>query len=143
MTDQLRPVRPFGVTLVAAFTWLTAAMDIVAAILLFALLGVDSVVEGFGGAGTIVALAVVTLLVGILAFVFAFGLVRGNPVARLAVTAIQVLAIGASIWRIAVDPAAIWSEGLSILLGIAIILLLWMGEASRWFAGLSPNEPSR
>ncbi|QTX05594.1 hypothetical protein [Agromyces archimandritae] len=141
MSGILGPTRPIGVTVVAALVWIGAVMDVVAGILVFALLGAPELAEEYGGTGGLVSLAIASILFGVAAFIVGFGLLAGNPVARLAITVLELFSIGISVWHFAIDPNAVWSELVSILIAIAIVGLLWVGDAGRWFRQLAPDEP--
>lgn len=141
MSGVLGPTRPFGVTVVAALIWIGSVMDVVAGILVLALLGVPEAVALLGGTVAVVTLGVASILFGVVTFFVGFGVLRGNPVARIAATVLELFSIAISIWHLGADRNAIWSELVSVLIAIAIIALLWVGDASRWFKQLAPDEP--
>jgi hypothetical protein len=72
----------------------------------------------------------------------AFGLLRGNATARIAATVVQLFSLASSISIGVMQPSALTTEILSALLALAILLLLWSGEATRYFRGLAPDEPT-
>ena len=142
MSDQFGPKRPFGVTIVAALTIVAGVIDVIGGISLLAMQGDSAVADRFGGVGVLVTLAIMSILVGALTLVIAWGLLRGNPTARIAATVLQVLSLASSIWIGITQPSTLPTEILSALLAIAILFLLWSGEATRYFKGLAPDEPS-
>jgi hypothetical protein len=142
MSDQLATKRPLGVTIVAALSIIAGIIDVIAGIMLLAVQADPAVVERAGGAGLVVTAAIVSLLLGAAMIVIAFGLLRGYATARIAATVLQVFSLAQSIWLGIVNPAMLPSEILSALLAIALLFLLWSGEASRYFKGLAPDEPA-
>ena len=141
MSEQFGPRRPLGVTIVAALAFISGAFDIIGGLLLLPLQGDPAVADGFGGTAMVVTLAVVSTLVGILTLVIAFGLLGGNPVARIAATVLQALSFAMSVWIGITQPATLATEIPSALLAVAIVILLWSSDATRYFRGLAPDEP--
>jgi hypothetical protein len=132
--------RPVAVTVVGALVWVNAALDLVAGF--FLLIGATI---GGDDQATRTAWAImgsVSLLVGALAAVIAFGLMRGNAVARIAITAIEVVSIAASVSAAIANPSSAVNEIVSALVALAIILLLWSSESTRFFRGLAPDQPT-
>lgn len=142
MSDQFATRRPLGVTIVAALAIIAGIIDVIAGIMLLAIQAEPEVVERAGGTGLLVTAAIVSLLLGAFMIVIAFGLLRGNATARIAATVLQVFSLIESIWLGVVHPSMLPSEILSALLALALLFLLWSGEASRYFKGLAPDEPS-
>lgn len=142
MSDQFGPKRPFGVTIVAALVIVSGVFDIIGGVVLLAMPSDADVAARFGGAGMVVAVAVVSIVLGAIVLVVAYGLLRGNAVSRIIVTVLQVISLAGSIWSGIAAPATLSTEILSALLAIAILFLLWSGEATRYFRGLAPGEPT-
>jgi hypothetical protein len=142
MSDQFGPKRPLGVTIVAALAVISGIFDVLGGLLLLPMQNDAAVADVFGGPGMIVALSVISTLVGILTLVIAFGLLRGNPVARIAATVLQVLSLVMSIWVAIAQPSTLATEIPSALVALAIIVLLWSADATRYFRGLAPDEPT-
>ena len=141
MSDQFGPKRPLGVTIVAALAILSGAFDIIGGIVLLAGQGDAELAEAFGGTGMLVTVAAVSIVIGVAILIIAVGLLRGNAVARVAATAVQVFSLVMSIWVAIAQPSSLGTEIPSALLAIAVLVLLWSGEASRYFRGLAPDEP--
>ena len=74
--------------------------------------------------------------------IVAFGLLRGNSVARIAATVVQAVSLASSIWIGIAQPSTLATEIVSALVALAILMLLWSGEATRYFKGLAPDEPT-
>jgi hypothetical protein len=142
MSEQFGPRRPFGVTIVAALAFISGAFDIIGGLLLLPLQGDAGVADRFGGTAMLVTVAVISTLTGILMLVIAFGLLGGNPVARIAATIVQAISLAMSIWIGITQPTALATEIPSALLALAILILLWSGDATRYFRGLAPDEPT-
>jgi hypothetical protein len=135
-----RARRPAAVTVVGALVWVNAALDLVAGafLLVGATIGGDSDAERT----TMAIMGAVSLLVGALAAVIAFGLMNGNAVARIAITAIEIVSIISSVGAAVADPSSAVNEIVSALVALAIILLLWSAESTRFFRGLAPGQPT-
>jgi len=142
MSDQFGPKRPLGVTIVAALAIVSGAFDVLGGIVLF-ILGSDAeTVEAFGGSALLATAAIAAIAIGVIMVIIAFGLLRGNAVSRLAATVVQAVSLVMSIWFAIVEPSTLGTEIPSALLALAILVLLWSGEATRYFRGLAPNEPT-
>jgi hypothetical protein len=142
MSDQFATKRPLGVTIVAALAIIAGIIDLIAGVMLLVVQAEPSAVERAGGAGMIVTAAIVSLLLGAAMIIIAFGLLRGNAAARIAATVLQAFSLVESIWLAVVHPSLAPSEILSALIAVALLFLLWSGEASRYFRGLAPDEPT-
>ena len=132
--------RPAAVTVVGALVWVNAALDLVAGS--FLLIGATIGGDDQATRTTWAIMGSVSLLVGALAAVIAFGLMRGNPVARIAITAIELVSIAGSVSAAIANPSSATNEIVSALIAVAIILLLWSGESTRFFRGLAPDQPT-
>ena len=141
MSDQFGPKRPLGVTIVAVLAILSGAFDIIGGIVLLTGQGDAELAEAFGGTGMLVTVAAVSIVIGVGILIIAVGLLRGNAVARVAATAVQVFSLVMSVWVAIAQPSSLGTEIPSALLAIAVLVLLWSGEASRYFRGLAPDEP--
>jgi hypothetical protein len=132
--------RPAAVTVVGALVWVNAALDLVAGsfLLIAATIGGDDDATRTTSA----IMGSISLLVGALAAIIAFGLMNGNPIARIAITAIEVVSIAASISAAIANPSSAVNEIVSALVALAIILLLWSADSSRFFRGLAQDEPT-
>jgi hypothetical protein len=142
MSDQFGPKRPLGVTIVAALAIVSGAFDIIGGIALLATLSNQEVADALGGAALATTLAIVEIAIGIIMLVIAWGLLRGNVVSRIAATVVQVISLAGSIWIGVAQPSTLATEIVSALVALAILMLLWTGEATRYFKGLAPDEPT-
>jgi hypothetical protein len=142
MSDQFGPKRPLGVTIVAALAIISGVFDVIGGIVLLVMQSDPAVVDRFGGAGLLLTLAIGSILLGVAMLLIAFGLLRGNATARIAATVVQLFSLASSIWIGVMQPSTLATEILSALLALAILLLLWSGEATRYFRGLAPDQPT-
>lgn len=142
MSDQFGPKRPLGVTIVAALAIIAGAFDIIGGIALLATQSDPDVADAFGGAGVVTTVAIMEIVLGVFMLLIAFGLLRGNAVARIAATVVQALSLAGSIWIGIAQPATLPTEIVSALVALAILMLLWSGEATRYFKGLAPDQPT-
>lgn len=142
MSDQFGPKRPLGVTIVAALAIISGVMDVIGGIVLLVMQSDPAVVDRFGGTGLLVTLAIASILFGVIMLIIAFGLLRGNATARIAATFVAGFSLASSISIGVMQPSTLPTEVLSALLALAILLLLWSGEATRYFRGLGPDQPT-
>lgn len=142
MSAEFGPKRPLGVTIVAALAFVSGIFDVIGGIVLLTMQDDPAVADGFGGAGVLVSLAVMSIIFGVLMLLVGFGLLRGNVIARIAATVVQLFSLASSIWIAIVQPSTLATEIVSALLAVAILLLLWSREATRYFRGLAPDEPT-
>lgn len=140
MADQFGPKRPLGVTIVAVLAILSGAFDVIGGIVLLVAQDAE-LADAFGGAAMLVAVAAASIIIGVAMLLIALGLLRGNAVARVAATVVQVFSLAMSVWVGIAQPSSLGTEIPSALLAIAVLILLWSGEASRYFRGLAPDEP--
>ena len=141
MADQFGPKRPLGVTLVAALAIISGAFDVIGGIVLLAGQRDAELTDAFGGTGMLVTVATSSILIGLATIIIAIGLLRGNAVSRIAATVLQLISLAMSVWVAIAQPSSLGTEIPSALLAIAVLVLLWSGEASRYFRGLAPDEP--
>ncbi|RZS64434.1 hypothetical protein EV187_2821 [Agromyces ramosus] len=142
MSDQFGPKRPLGVTIVAALAIIAGTFDVIGGIVLLATQSDPDVADAFGGAGIATTIAIMEIVLGIFMLLIAFGLLRGNAVARIAATVVQALSLAGSIWIGIAQPSTLATEIVSALVALAILMLLWSGEATRYFKGLAPDQPT-
>lgn len=138
-TESIGVQRPASVTVVAALVWVNAALDLAA--------GIFFIVLALAGGGdpttttTFAVMGTVTILLAVIAALLAFGLMRGNAVARTVVTVVEVISITASVSAAFINPPTAVNEIVGALIALAIILMLWSSESTRFFRGLAPNQP--
>ena len=142
MSDQFGPKRPLGVTIVAALAIIAAVFDIIGGIVLLSMQGDTDAAAGFGGTGMMVTLGISSILFGAFMLVVSYGLLRGNSVSRIAATVVQVFSLASSIWIGVAQPSTLPTEILERPVALAILFLLWSREATRYFKGLAPDQPT-
>ena len=142
MSEQFGPKRPLGVTIVAILAIVSGIVDIIGGVALLPVQSDAEAAERFGGAGFLVAVAVTSIVLGAIMLVVAYGLFRGNAVSRFAATILQVISVAGSVSSGIAAPATLSTEIPSALLALALLFLLWTGEATRYFRGLAPGEPT-
>ena len=142
MSDQFGPKRPLGVTIVAALAIIAAVFDIIGGIVLLGMQGDATVAACFGGGGVLVGVGITSILFGAFMLIVSYGLLRGNSASRIAATVVQAFSLAMSIWIGIAEPSTLPTEIVSALVALAILMLLWSGEATRYFKGLAPDEPT-
>ncbi|GAA2036499.1 hypothetical protein GCM10009819_21380 [Agromyces tropicus] len=129
--------RPAAVTVVAALVWVNAALDLVAGVVFL----IAAAGDVDGNRSTWVIMGSISLVLGAIAAVVALGLMRGNAVARIAITVIEAFSIIASAAAAVANPETVPNEIVSALIALAILLLVWSRESTRYFRGLAPDQP--
>lgn len=127
--------RPGGVTLVAVLTWISGALDILGGTLLLFMQNDAQLLLSFGGSAPLITSAIISIVIGVVVVAVANGLLHGNSGSRLVITIVEVLSIATGIFTAIVAPALFWSELLSILVAVLVLLLLWSRSANAFFRG--------
>lgn len=127
--------RPGGVTLVAVLTWISGALDIIGGVLLLFLQNDPQTLASFGGGAQLITTAIVSIVIGVIVVAVANGLLHGNSGSRLVITVIEVFSIATGIFTAFVAPVLFWSELVSILVAVVVLMLLWSRSASAFFRG--------
>ncbi len=128
--------RSLGVILVGILLILWGAINVIGGtlILIGGSQGVTAEIEGVSLDSTGVSiLGGVAIAVGVLALLFAIGVLNGSRFARAIVTLIQLFGLGSGIYLLIAGSPLDWTEIQSIVLPVIIILLLWVGEKTRAF----------
>lgn len=125
--------RPSGVTLIAVLAYLSGAVNLVGGVLLLTQSGVPAVVDAFGDRGLLFTSAIIGILVGLVTFAVAGGLLRGNTAARAIITVVQVLGVLGGLWWLFASPGNTPADAIGVLLGILVLLLLWSRRANAFF----------
>lgn len=129
-----KPRRPGGVTFIAIITFLIAFLSIAAGFT-FLLSSTSGLAQADISEGTATSYGIVEIVFGVITAAVAVGLWVGNAFARLAVTALMVVRILASVW-----VAFSFSGHGGILVGllagglsVIVLLLLWNYRADEFF----------
>jgi hypothetical protein len=129
-----KPRRPGGVTFIAIITFLIAFLSLAAGFV-FLLSSASGLAAADISEGTATTYGIAEIIYGVLAAVVAAGLWGGNSLARLALTALMVVRILASLWV----AFALNGHGgflLAVLAGgtaVIALLLLWNYRADEFF----------
>ena len=111
--------RPFGVTLVAVIAWITGAVGVIQGV--FTLLGGQLTV------------GIIAIILGVIVVLVSGGLFGGTPGARMLVTVVFLLNIGASIYAMITQPGHFWSAVAGMVLPLIGLMLLYTGRANQFF----------
>jgi hypothetical protein len=131
--------RPGSVSAVVFLTWLAAALDIIGGLVLVAFAGTEEVQELTGASsGTLTTAGWTTLIIGVIVAVVAIRLGEGSSGARMLVTVLMLVRVGAGIWVLVVTGSHGATESLvTVVVSAAVLYLLWTGPASDYFAARS------
>src|SRR5215207_4372350 len=112
--------RPGGVTLVAALTWISAAINLIAGVFgLFPRSGIDF------------WYAILLIILGLVIASVASGLLRGSRLSRTLVTIVQVISLISGVFAIINGP--LWSGVFTVLIAVIVLVLLWSRRDNEFF----------
>lgn len=138
MTTTTTPTRerPGTVTAVVVLTYLAGVFDVIAGGVIWALAGNDSLQEAVGQSrGSLTTAAIVNIVIGLVTIGVGAMLAGGSPVARMLVTVLMVIRIGAAAFILALVGLSGAAEAIiAIVIAVTVIALLWNAKASAWFA---------
>lgn len=123
-----RDSRPLGVTLVFLLILVSGVLNVVAGIVRLFNLG-DT---GTGGIGV----AIITIALGLIYLLVAKGIANGSRMARFLVAIVTVLTVAGGFWTMYTNLAnlsIVLAVAVQILLGLAILALLYSGRARAFF----------
>ncbi len=128
--------RPGSVTAVVFLTWLAAILDVISGAVLVFFADVDDLQEATGSSATAITTAGwVVLVIGLLVALVATRLARGGSGARMLVTILMLVRVGAGITNIILTGSHGLTESLvTVVVSAAVLYLLWTGPSSDWFA---------
>ena len=126
--------RPRGVTVVVVLTYLSGILNIISG-LVVVLVAANAQAQAALGAsrGVILATGILSIVIGVVTLVVAGGLRHGRRVARLVVTVGMVLQILGGLFTVTGGHSQILSGLAQIVIAVAVIALLWTGEAKQFF----------
>ncbi|WP_400996456.1 hypothetical protein [Agromyces sp. GXQ0307] len=125
--------RPVTITIIGVLAFIAGAIDMVSGVVLFFLLAVPEVVDGFGGTGPLITAAIASIIVGLITAVLAGGLLRGSQPARLIVTVLQVISIIGSLFLAVAYLGIPVGEWIGLAVSALVVILLWTPKASAFF----------
>ncbi|BDZ55388.1 DUF7144 family membrane protein [Agromyces marinus] len=131
--SEVQGSRPVTVTIIGLLAFIAGALDMVSGVVLFFLLPVQEVVDGFGGTGPMITAATVSIVIGLVTAVLAGGLLRGSQGARLIVTVLQVLSVIGSLFLAVAYLGIPVGEWIGIAVSAVVLILLWTPKASAFF----------
>ncbi|WP_353814936.1 hypothetical protein [Agromyces sp. SYSU T00266] len=125
--------RPVTITIIGVLAFIAGAIDMISGVVLFFLLAVPEVVDGFGGTGQLITAAIASIVVGLITAVLAGGLLRGSQPARLIVTVLQVISIIGSLFLAVAYLGIPVGEWIGLAVSALVVILLWTPKASAFF----------
>ncbi|SDY86083.1 hypothetical protein [Herbiconiux ginsengi] len=119
--------RPGGVTLVAVIVWIQGLLTLIGGII--ALIGAFA--PGVVG-GAFLAVAIISIVIGIITIAVGFGLLRGSNGARILTTVVLVISLATAIFSL-FTTNSFWSQVVSALLAVIGLILLYTQRANEYF----------
>jgi hypothetical protein len=128
--------RPTSVLIVLVVAWIQVAMSLIASVALFFMAGNGDVVSAVGATTDELRIgAGIGVVFGLIGAAFVLWLQNGSNVARILVSIVAVLNIGAGVWAIAAAGTHQLAESLvNIGLAAVVLALLWNHAANEYFA---------
>lgn len=121
--------RPVGVTIVAILAWISGFFSILGGILMI----VSGLEVASMSRDALIVASVISIVIGIVVIIVAFGLFRGNNVARIITTIVFALNILNAIIQLFSRTQSLWTALLSALPSIIGVILLWTRSANEYF----------
>ncbi|MCS5716973.1 hypothetical protein N1027_02380 [Herbiconiux sp. CPCC 205763] len=119
--------RPGGVTLVAVIVWIQGLLTLIGGII--ALIGAFA--PGAVG-GAFLAVAIISIIIGIITIAVGFGLLRGSSGARILTTIVLLISLATAIFSMFATNS-FWSQLVSALLAVIGLILLYTRRANEYF----------
>lgn len=123
--------RPGGVTLVAVIIWILALLYVVGGVLSILTFWIPAIAINLGWGLGFLWNGIVSVVLGIIAFIVSAGLMRGSGVARALMTIWFLISIVGAIF--ALINQNIWGGVISLVIAFIGILLLYAGRAATFF----------
>lgn len=148
VTDGSIPARrPSSVSLVVFFTVLGSVLDIIGGVVLLALGRIGSFDTALRtSAGVVTAVAVTSIVIGLITVFVGLRLRSGAPGARMVVTAIEVLQIVVAIISVATvgfGPGSGAQVVGTVAMALIVLGLLWNARANAFFANPAVSSTRR
>lgn len=128
--------RPALVTLLVVLVVISGILGLIGGVLLLIVgIGSGAGVDGMS-TGVVIALAILTIIVGVIYLAVAKGLSLGNPVSRTIVAIVTVIhLVGNVITAVSRTDNTRSSAIGSIILGVIVLAILYSPKANEFFAG--------
>jgi multisubunit Na+/H+ antiporter MnhG subunit len=125
--------RPGSVTTVVVLTWISALVAILGGVLAL-VLSEESLAEAGIAKSTATTYGWVEIVLGVIIALVALGLSSGNNLSRILVSALMALRATIGVWAMIQLPNGIITGGITILVSLLILFLLWNQKANAFFA---------
>jgi hypothetical protein len=125
--------RPARVTFIAVLTWIQALLNLLGGIGLLVFQNDPTLRAQFGGSTGLIITGILLILIALITFSVAHGLLRGSGVARAIVTIVQLLAIASTVYTAILLPGQLVGAAISAAISLIIIVMLWSGRAGDFF----------
>jgi hypothetical protein len=135
MTNAPDTRRPEGVTLNAVQIWLSGLLNLIGGIILVVTRdNVDVERQLQTNSDTLLALGIVSIVIGLIILSVAGGIRRGSGFARALVSLLLVLEIASAVYVIVKIPGHNTTSFVTGGIAVVALLLLWGPRANRFFA---------
>lgn len=126
--------RPGGVTLVAVIVWISGALQVIGGVIALITAPTTADVTGApGSGGTLMATAIVSIVLGVVTIVVGAALLRGSQLARVLTTVVLALNLASAIYLLVAVPSGLWQGVINGLLALLGIILLYTRSANAYF----------
>jgi hypothetical protein len=125
--------RPASVVVAAVLVFVAGAIDIISGAYLLVQPDAPEIEATFGGPDGVRGVAIGSIVVGAILLVLAYGVFRGNWVARMIVTVLEALSLISSLFLAVAYLGTAVGEWLGVFISAIILILLWSRAAAAYF----------
>jgi hypothetical protein len=129
-----RVSRPASVVVAAALVFVAGAIDIISGVILLVQPDAPEIAATFGGPDGARGIAIGSIVIGAVLVVLAYGVFRGNWIARMVVTVLEALSLISSLFLAVAYLGTAVGEWLGVFISALILILLWSRVASPYFS---------
>ena len=131
MADGVK--RPTSVVVAAVLVFVAGAIDIISGAVLLVQPDAPEIEATFGGAEGVRGVAIGSIVLGAILVVLAYGVFRGNWIARMIVTVLEALSLISSLFLAVAYLGTAVGEWLGVFISALILILLWSRVAAPYF----------
>ena len=131
--------RPASIVVAAVLVFVAGAIDIISGVILLVQPDAPEIEATFGGAEGVRGVAIGSIVIGAIVLVLAYGVFRGNWVARMIVTVLEAFSLISSLFLAVAYLGTAVGEWLGVFISAVILILLWSRVAGPYFRKDAPR----
>ena len=125
--------RPASVIVAAVLVFVAGAIDIISGAILLVQPDAPEIEATFGGPEGVRGVAIGSIVIGAILVVLAYGVFRGNWIARMIVTVFEALSLISSLFLAVAYLGTAVGEWIGVVISALILILLWSRVAAPYF----------